>query len=239
MDDPENQIGVYLILNSINMKVYVGSATRSFKLRWNDHRRALRGGYHTNCHLQAAWNKYGEDVFDFSIIEVCLVDDCVSREQHYIDAMDAFKSGYNRSPTTGSTLGIEMSEEVRKKMSERMSGVPMKDEVKKKISNALKGRQFSDEHKAAIGAASEGRMFTEESRKKKSDTIRKLIADGKRLGPPEGWKHSEETRKKMSKAGKGRPKSESHKAKIAAALKGKKRSAAHCAAISLAKRKLT
>jgi len=64
-----NQPGcVYQIVNSINGKVYVGETTRG-ELRWRKHLSCLRGNYHRNPHLQADFNEFGEDAFEWSIIQ--------------------------------------------------------------------------------------------------------------------------------------------------------------------------
>ena len=59
---------VYQIVNSINGKVYVGQTT-SGNLRWKKHLSALRGNYHENPNLQADFNKFGEEAFEWSIIQ--------------------------------------------------------------------------------------------------------------------------------------------------------------------------
>lgn len=61
--------GVYAITCVFNKKVYVGHSM-SIKKRWALHRNKLRRNIHTTPHLQAAWNKYGENMFTFSILEV-------------------------------------------------------------------------------------------------------------------------------------------------------------------------
>ncbi len=61
---------VYQIVNTVNNKIYIGQTTRG-ELRWKDHLRALRNG-HTgrwNHKLQADFNKFGEDAFEWSIIK--------------------------------------------------------------------------------------------------------------------------------------------------------------------------
>lgn len=62
--------GIYKIENTINSKVYVGSSN-NIKVRWRKHKALLRHNKHPNQHLQNAWNKYGEDMFIFSVIELC------------------------------------------------------------------------------------------------------------------------------------------------------------------------
>jgi predicted GIY-YIG superfamily endonuclease len=59
---------VYEIINTINNKLYVGQTTRG-KIRWMQHLSNLRGGYHENPNLQADFNQYGEDAFEWRIIK--------------------------------------------------------------------------------------------------------------------------------------------------------------------------
>ena len=59
---------VYQIVNSINGRVYVGETIRG-ELRWLEHCKSLRGNYHKNSKLQADFNEFGEDVFEWSIIQ--------------------------------------------------------------------------------------------------------------------------------------------------------------------------
>jgi group I intron endonuclease len=59
---------IYKITNVVNAKFYVGSTTNT-RERFRTHRSRLRRGVHHCAHLQAAWNKYGEDCFKFAIVE--------------------------------------------------------------------------------------------------------------------------------------------------------------------------
>lgn len=86
----ENELeltGVYMFKNILNDKVYIGSTTMTFKRRMEHHVWSLRSGIHKNSHFQNAWNKYGEDLFEFSIIEICEKDKCLEREQYYLDTL--------------------------------------------------------------------------------------------------------------------------------------------------------
>ena len=58
--------GIYMIRNKVNGKMYIGQAIEMEGVRWKTHRRELKGDYHENKHLQNAWNKYGQDNFEFS-----------------------------------------------------------------------------------------------------------------------------------------------------------------------------
>jgi len=75
--------GIYLIRNLLNRKVYVGSSV-SIKKRWLNHRKILKEGLHHNTHLQSSWKKYRENLFDFSIVELCSQEEFVDKESYWI-----------------------------------------------------------------------------------------------------------------------------------------------------------
>jgi group I intron endonuclease len=62
-------IGIYKIENKANGKVYIGQSANINK-RWIEHRSNLNNNRHPNRKLQNAWNNYGQDNFDFNILEV-------------------------------------------------------------------------------------------------------------------------------------------------------------------------
>lgn len=57
--------GIYQIKNTLNNKVYVGSA-KDFEKRWKRHFKDLEKGCHSSIKLQMSFNKYG-NVFECSI----------------------------------------------------------------------------------------------------------------------------------------------------------------------------
>lgn len=101
---------IYKITNRINGKTYIGS-TKNVKQRWAKHKALLRHNHHPNFHIQAAWNKYGEDSFVFEVVEECVPDELLSREQFFIDTI---KPEYNQTATAGK---VEMTGELRQKLS--------------------------------------------------------------------------------------------------------------------------
>ena len=60
--------GIYKITNKLNGRIYIGSS-KLFKVRWRQHSKALRNNKHSNKFLQRDFNKCGEEVFVFEIIE--------------------------------------------------------------------------------------------------------------------------------------------------------------------------
>jgi len=117
------QTGVYQIRNLKNDKLYIGSAAgqRGFEHRWGNHLSDLNLGRHDNSYLQRAWDKYGAEAFIFEILEMCLSEQCIEREQHYMDSLlfascndQRFKQlGYNILRVASSSLGYRHSDETK------------------------------------------------------------------------------------------------------------------------------
>ena len=59
---------VYQIVNKTNGKIYIGE-TLHVELRWYQHKYLLRNNSHDNPKLQADFNKFGEETFEWSIIK--------------------------------------------------------------------------------------------------------------------------------------------------------------------------
>ena len=79
-----HRIGIYGIQNKINGCIYIGKTGMNFGDRWDSHRALLRSNKHYNQYLQRAWNKYGEENFEFIVVEECDVDVINEREIYYI-----------------------------------------------------------------------------------------------------------------------------------------------------------
>ena len=99
--------GVYCIINIKNHKRYIGSS-KNIKYRLQSHRSNLRHNNHENQYLQNAWNKYGEDNFDFYIIEKCEESQLLDKEQNYISNI---KPEYNLNPITQNPHVLKILEE--------------------------------------------------------------------------------------------------------------------------------
>ena len=86
--------GIYSIKNIKNDKIYIGKSIDIYK-RWNQHKLQLRKNEHHSKSLQADWNKYGEDAFEFSIIEECETEKLNKMEYDNIIRYDSYINGYN------------------------------------------------------------------------------------------------------------------------------------------------
>lgn len=131
--------GVYQIYNTVNGKRYIGSSIH-IEQRFKEHLRNLRANKHVNAHLQCAWNKYGEQSFILEEVELCEPDQCLKIEQEYIDYYHAADRnfGYNIDPYAEHS-GNTLSEETRKKISEKAKGRKWSKERHEKWSNTMTG----------------------------------------------------------------------------------------------------
>lgn len=113
---------IYTILNKINGKIYVGQTDRTFNRRTIEHKSKLRTQNHRNPHLQASWNKYGEDAFKFSILEECSDDKLDDNEDWWIDYFDSINPNKGYNMQRGGHSRGHCSVDFRKKMSEVTKG---------------------------------------------------------------------------------------------------------------------
>lgn len=188
----EEQIcGIYIIRNNINGNVYIGQAVDIYE-RWKEHVSLLRRGKHVNNHLQRAWNKYGEDNFEFNIVEECDENVLNDREIYWVAEYDSYYNGYNQTLGGGGVRGFKHDEETKQIISESLKG-----------ENApWYGKQRSEETKVKIGQASKDRWSNPENH------------------PMYGKHHTEESKEKMSESHKGKTLTDEHKKKLSKANSG-------------------
>ena len=178
------QSGVYIIRNTISGKCYVGSAA-NVESRWYTHRKRLRGGYHHNPHLQASWKAYGEEAFEWTVVEECEISNLLAVEQHWIDKLQATDNrfGYNIALIAGAPMrGRKQDESTIEK---------------RRLSRA--GYRHSEETKAKIAAAHVGIGHTPEARAKISEAGKRRPKETYKARPA-GWKHSPEAIAKIATA---------------------------------------
>lgn len=121
--DEKNKKGIYKITNSFNNKIYIGSASMSFRLRWNQHSCSLFGNNHHNNQLQNAFNKYN-CIWTFEIIEIIDNNQKIrTREAHWINVFKKHKIKlFNTADVSENDLFIHSSE-TKKLISLNRSGI--------------------------------------------------------------------------------------------------------------------
>jgi len=192
-----NKCGIYAIKNKINNKMYIGKSVNVNK-RKSYHFWLLRTNNHFNPKLQSAFNKYGEENFEFVILEKCNKDELDDKEIKYINRYNTINDGYNICEGGEGSLGRTLSEE-----------------TKQKISNANTGRKQDEVAKKRKSEIMKELWKTAEYRKKM-----------KQRPKPKPWnkgrRHTEEEKKHLSEKLKGRRITEEHKKKLHELYKGEK-----------------
>lgn len=156
-----NCSGIYCIKNTIDSRIYIGSAQKLNYRLWN-HRHKLVKNIHANKHLQNFVNKYGIEVLYGEILERVEIENLIVREQYYIDTL---KPEFNILQIAGSSTGTIMSDEQKLKISQSKKGILQTDETKQKISESMRGVSKSKEHSAKVGLKHKGKTISDEQKK--------------------------------------------------------------------------
>jgi hypothetical protein len=103
-----HQMGVFLIENKSNHKVLVGSS-KDLKASINRSKFELGFGSYRNTALQNDWNQFGEEAFDFRVLELLdplddptydPTEDLQFLENMWIEKLSPFdENGYNKKLT--------------------------------------------------------------------------------------------------------------------------------------------
>ena len=184
----EKLIGVYAIISPTN-KIYVGSSI-DIETRFKYYKK-LR--CKSQIKLYNSLSKHGPEAHTYAVIKLCNVDELYKYEREYGLFYDVLgENGLNcQLPGYGEQPKLE-SEESRKRKSARMTGSKRSEEARRNMSISAKKRGFN------------GHGFKKGH--KLNDTKPQM---------------SEESKMKMRAALKGRKHSEDHKKKIGIANKGK------------------
>ena len=179
---------VYLVTNKTNGKQYVGQTVKKLNLRWNEHTSSKSNGA-----LQRAIRKHKKVNFSLLILHECdTKEEMDFVESFYISFLNTrAHNGYNLTDGGEGRSGYHLSEEAKKRISEKNSGHTMSLEQKAQISKRHKGVKLgprSEETKRKISASHIGKKATEQTRRKQS-----LAKLGIKRAP-----FTEETRLKMS-----------------------------------------
>ena len=195
--------GIYIIKSKIKPeRVYVGSAV-NIAQRWSDHLSRIKVNQHRSPMLQNHFNKYGIEDLEFSILEECIIDILLEREQYYIDTLKPF---FNTLKIAGSPIGHKHSKYTKSIMNKSKIGTHHSEETKRKISKSHKGKKASEESKRKMSVSKIGKKYSlgfkaSPETKAKLSLMRMGNTNGRFL---KGIKRSDETKKKMSESAKKR-----------------------------------
>jgi group I intron endonuclease len=206
--DTRLKSGVYCITNTVTGHKYIGS-TINLMVRIRHHIRMLMLGTHANSYIQNHWNKYGETTFTVTVIEYCDRTALIDREAYYMGYWKTLtrKHGYNLkvpgmhgyAPST--RLGIPLSDEQRKKISETLTGRTIPKEVTDRARATRKLRGYPPPNTGKT-LSPEWRKHLSESKKGKSKPEGFGVKVSESL---KGVKKSKEHCQNISKAKTGKP----------------------------------
>lgn len=108
----KGESGIYKITLLTDGRCYIGS-TIDLNRRLSTHYNLLSKSKHENSYLQRVFDKYKETSFSVEVIEMCKVEDLLTREQYWIDYYNSNNRdvGFNLSPVAGSNLGLKKTKE--------------------------------------------------------------------------------------------------------------------------------
>ncbi len=204
---------VYLIENQVNKKAYIGF-TNNLDRRWNkEHIPQLNSNTHPNQYLQAAWNKYGKESFQFKIYSAYATQELALAVEKRVEAYyRSFGMQYNLIAGGGLPPVVEWTEERKAKMIKTLkdryaSGelkVAHSEETRRKLSESLTGkkrtpeqvekmrnRPCSEDTRKKLSEVGLGRKHTEESIQRMSEAVKQRYIDKPM---------TDETKEKLSRA---------------------------------------
>lgn len=214
-------IGIYKIENIINHKIYIGKSIFVEK-RFKEHKYALINNCHINKHLQSAWNKYGSENFEFSIIEECSKSNINEREIYWINFYGGIENNNNYNILKGGLGGVG-NEQWKKKISNTVKEHYKNGDYNQRLNFIIITNGINEKHikieeleeYEKLGWSRGKLPISKEARLKASEKMKGVLNPAKR----------KETRIKISLAKKGK------KTKA----KGIKKTEEHCKNISKGK----
>ena len=145
---------VYMHINKINGKMYVGITKRKPEVRWKN------GTNYKNCiAFNNAIEKYGWDNFEHVIFASNLTEDeACNIERLLIEKLELQNSKYGYNISNGGKKAF-ISEATKKKIGDALRGKTISLEIRKIYSEAHKGRKCSPEQIEKIRKAHTGMKY--------------------------------------------------------------------------------
>jgi group I intron endonuclease len=146
--------GVYYIKNTLTQKGYIGSS-KNINRRKSEHFRELRKNTHKNRHLQSAFNKYGESVFEFSVVVICPEEYIFKLEQWFLSNSN-YNFEYNICKEVILPPKLIFTEELKLKMSKGSKIRANKKEEKLRLQSLVISNWKNPMHKKFMQELNKG-----------------------------------------------------------------------------------
>lgn len=230
--------GIYAIIHIATGRMYIGQS-KAIEKRAAEHKSGLRAGRHHCAKLQRAFNKYGEQAFEYGrVLELCEPSDLTACEQRWIDA-HGLRNLFNVAPFANSVAGLPRTPEQTEKIAAKLRGQKRTEEQRRQQSERQRGKPspkrgttLSAETRAKISAVQIGKKLAPEHRAKISTRLignqhtkgRKLSEEHKAAIRAYNADRDPEIYRRLHDGNRGRKRSAETRAKMAAAQLGKKHS---------------
>jgi group I intron endonuclease len=184
-----NKCIIYLLINVITGKVYVGQTWQTLKNRWDSGH-----GYKKCVYLEKAIKKYGKNNFQYIILDIVSNQpDANWLENYWINIYNSRNKNFGYNIRLGGSNG-KLSEETKEKLSKAKKGIMHTEDYKIMMSERMKGintwskgntnrkgKKASEETKEKISKAGMGRKVSDLTKKKMSDSQKTI---GNKPPPP-------------------------------------------------------
>jgi group I intron endonuclease len=194
---------VYKAVSTVTGKVYVGITRQGLEKRIISHQWAVNG--RSSVPFHSSWRKHGRASFQFSVIDIASNwAELQTKEREWINRLNC-KSPHGYNLTDGGDGASGMAPESIERMAASKRGTKATVETRAKMSAAQLRRTWTPEQLARHSDMCRGRMagkrLSQETKQKNSDAQR-----GTKRGP-----RTEETKRKISVAHKGKTLSDAHR----------------------------
>ena len=184
---------IYKITHVASGKCYIGKTANDLETRIRSH---FTG--HGNVYLYYAMQKYGKDAFVYEVLERVPIHMLNEREIYYIAHFNSMKTnGYNLTEGGEGVSGYKLSDDKRKKQSERMKKRWEDPEYREEMSAMSRGENNAMYGRRGKDAPAYGRTGEKHPMYGKTLSQETLDLMSKKLT---GRKHSDETKRKIARA---------------------------------------
>lgn len=190
---------IYKIVNVVSEDFYIGSAVKEKRRKW-EHWTLLKTGRHHCARLQNAWNEYGEDAFEFVLVEQVDDDQLITVEDIYLQMHAGQAHCYNTA------LSTKISPAVQKDIRQKISTTLKTTYGGRPENHPRYGKAHSEETKALISAKKKANPTKYWLGKARDEATKAKISDAQRGVPktprvftPEGLERARENMRRNAK----------------------------------------
>ena len=180
-------------------KVYIGITSKNPERRW----RKDGAGYKSSPHFYAAIQKYGwENIKHEILLEGLSKEGAAAKEKEMIKFYNSTDRNCGYNQTYGGDLGLKITPEIRKRISESNKRYYSNPEVRESMRIANTGYRHTDEAKEKMSKSHMGvtHVVTDECRRKLSESLRRHYSS------PENRKKHEDDFKRIADIGRRKSK---------------------------------